>query len=82
MFRYMVELQRLYVRERSGRSEPRYVRNCRVSSDIDEDLITREQARPAAVVQMHFEHLRRHEMPCSHDQFRATRLIFLQSRGD
>jgi hypothetical protein len=54
---------------------------CRACSDIDENLIAHQHARPA-VVQPHLERFRRHEIPCSHDQFRAARLVLLQSQGD
>ena len=50
-------------------------------SDIEENLIAGQHARPA-VIQAHLERFRRHEIPCSHDQFRAARLVLLQNSGN
>jgi hypothetical protein len=52
-----------------------------VRSDIEEDLIPHQHARPA-VVQAHLDRFRRHEMPGSHDQVDAARFIVLQVHGD
>ncbi len=81
MLRHIVEFQRLDVRKRSGGIEAGYTRNCRVCSDIDENLLAHQHARPA-VIQAHLERFRRHEIPGSHDQFRAARVVLLQSHGD
>ena len=50
-------------------------------SDIDENLIAREHAR-SAVIQANLERFRRREILDPHDQFRAARLVLLQSHGD
>ena len=62
MRRQVVELQRLDMRERPGRLEAGNVRDGRVRSDVEEDLLAGQHAR-AAVVQAHLERLRRHEAP-------------------
>ena len=46
MVRHIVELQRLDVRDRSGRIEARHIRNCRVGSDVEKNLIARQNAAP------------------------------------
>jgi hypothetical protein len=81
MLRHIVEFQSLDVGKRPGRIEAGYSRNGRVCSDVEKNLIARQHARPA-VVQTHLERFRRHEIPCSHDQFRAARLVLLQMYGD
>ena len=48
MLRHIVEFHRLDIRKRSGRIEARHTRNCRVCSDIDENPIAHQHARPAA----------------------------------
>ena len=67
----------------SGRaaSRPGTSRNCRVRSEVEENLVARQHAR-AAVIQVHLERLRRHEAPAPHDQFGAARLVVLQMQGD
>jgi hypothetical protein len=81
MLRHIVEFQSLDVRKWSGRIEARYARNGRVCSNIEENLIARQHARPA-VVQVHLERFRRHEIPCSHDQFRTARFVQVKMPRD
>ena len=52
-----------------------------VRSDVEENLLARQHARPA-VIEAHLERLRRHKTPCPHDQFGAARLVVLQVRGN
>src|SRR5260370_18379009 len=77
MWRQVVELQSLNMCEGSGGLETRNARNCRVRSDVEENLVARQLARPA-VIQAHIERLRCHKTPSPHDQFSAGRLVLLQ----
>ena len=81
MRRQVVELQSLDMGERPGGLEARNIRNCRVRSDVEENLVTRQHARPA-VIQPHLERFRRHKTPAPHDQFGAGRLVVLQMQID
>ena len=65
--------------ERPGGLEAGNARNCRVRSEVEEDLVARQQAR-AAVIQADLERFRRHKTPAPHDQFGAARLVVLQMR--
>src|SRR5260221_86550 len=69
------------MRERPCRLEARNVRNCRVRSDVEENLVARQHARPA-VIQTHLERLRRHKTTRPHDQFGAARPVVLQVIGN
>jgi hypothetical protein len=60
-----------------SRLQARHIRNCRMGSDIQEDLIGREHTRPS-VVQFHLEGLRRHETAAADDQLGTARLVNLQ----
>ena len=81
MRRQVVELQSLDMGERPGGLEARNVRDCRVRSEVEENLVARQHPR-AAVIQVHLERFRCHETPGPHDQFGAARLVVLQMRGD
>ena len=81
MRRKVVEFQGLDICERPGCCEAGNIGDCRVRSDIDEDLIAGKHAR-AAVIQVHLDGLRRREAPRAHDQFGAARLIVLHMDCD
>src|SRR5215813_8922638 len=74
MWRQVVELQSLDVRERSGSGEAGNTRNCRVRSDVEEQPVARQHASPA-VIQPHLERPWCHKTPSPHDQFSAARLV-------
>jgi hypothetical protein len=74
MLRHIVEFQQLDVCKWSGRIETGHARNCRLCSDVDENLIADQHACPA-VIQAHLKRFRCHEIPGSHDQFRAARFV-------
>jgi hypothetical protein len=59
--------------EGSGGFEARNARNCRVRSDVEENLLTRP-----VVIQAHLEPFGCHKTPSPHDQFGAGRLVLLQ----
>src|SRR5260221_301686 len=67
--------------ERPCHLKARNVRNCRVRSDVEENLVARQHARPA-VIQTHLERLRRHKTTRPHDQFGAARPVVLQVIGN
>jgi hypothetical protein len=77
----IIELERLDMCERPGCFEAGNIGDRRARPDIDEDLVADEHAG-AAVVQAHFDGLRRHETPGAHDQFRAARLVVLYVLGN
>ena len=76
-WRQVAELQRLDVGKRPSRLETANGRNCRVRSDVEENLVARQRAR-AAVIQLHFERFRRDKAPASHDQLAASRIVVVQ----
>ena len=63
--------------EGSGGFEARNARNCRVGSDVEENLVARQPECPAPI-QAHLERFRCHKTASPHDQFGAARLILLQ----
>src|SRR5262249_27868057 len=65
------------MREGSSRLQARNIGNCRVRSDIKEDLVGREHTR-SSVVQFHLKRLRRYKTPTAHDQFSTAFPINLQ----
>src|SRR6202167_3576567 len=71
MRRQVIELQSVDMDERSSGLEARNGRNRRVRSDVEEDFVARQRARPA-VIQAHLERLRRHKAPAPHDQLGAA----------
>jgi hypothetical protein len=77
MWRQVVELQGLNMCEWSGGFEAGNARNCRVRSDVEENLVSRQLACPA-IIQAHLECFRRYKTPSPHDQFGAARLVVLQ----
>jgi hypothetical protein len=77
MRRQVVELQSLNMGEGSGGLETRNARNCRVRSDVEENLVAHQLACPA-VIQSHLERFGCHKTPSPHDQFGAGRLVLLQ----
>ena len=81
MRRQDVEFERFDMGHRFGGLEAWNIRNSCVRSQVDEDPGPRQRPRPA-VVQTHFERIRRNEAPTAHDQFGAAFLIVLQMRGD
>src|SRR6266436_1302353 len=81
MWRQVVEFQSLNICERSGSLEARNARNCRVRSDVKENLVARQHARPA-VIQAHLERFWCHKTPSPHDQFGSARLVVLQMHGN
>ncbi len=81
MRRQVAQLQSFDMGERPRRLEAGDVRNCRVRSEIEKNPVARQRARPA-VVQLHFECLRRRKPPASHDQFGAARLVVVQMQRD
>ena len=81
MRRQIVELESLDMGQRPGRLEARNVRDCRVRSEVEENLVARQHPR-AAVVQVHLERFRRHKTPGPHDQFGAACLVVPQMQGD
>src|SRR5215831_4081086 len=60
--------------ERPGGIEAGNARNCRVRTDVEENLVAREHAC-AAVIEAHLERLRRHKAPGPHDQLAAGCLV-------
>jgi hypothetical protein len=52
-----------------------------VRSDIEENLVARQQACPA-VIQAHLEPFRCYKTPSPHDQFGAGRLVLLQMESN
>ncbi len=81
MCRHDAEVQGLDMGERPGSLEAGNIRDCRVGSDIDEDLIAHQRAG-ATLIQQHLDGFRRHEPPFSHDQFGTARLVCLQVEGN
>src|SRR5258708_12883964 len=77
MGRQVVELQSLNMCERSGGLEAGNARNCRVRSNVEENLVARQLACPA-VIQAHLERFGCHKTPSPHDQFGAARLVLLE----
>src|SRR5215831_16959964 len=65
------------MREGSSGLQARNIWNCRMRSDIKEDLIGRQHTRPS-VVQFHLKGFRRYETSAAHDQFSAARPVYLQ----
>src|SRR6516225_6816064 len=65
------------MREGLSRLQAGHIRNCRMRSDIKEDLIGREHTR-SSVVQFHLKGFRRYKMAIARDQFGAALLIDLQ----
>src|SRR5215470_10924838 len=74
MRRQVVELQRLDMGERPGGIEAGNARNCRVRTDIEENLVARQHAC-AAVIEAYLKRLRRHKAPGPHDQLAAGCLV-------
>src|SRR5215469_3868528 len=56
------------MREGSSRLQARNIGNCRMRSDIEENLIGGEQTRSSAI-QFHLKRFRRYKTPAAHDQF-------------
>ena len=81
MRRQIVELESLDMGQRPGGLEARNVGDCRVRSEVEENLVARQHPR-AAVIQPHLERFRRHKAPAPHDQFGAACLVVLQMQGD
>src|SRR6516164_7298457 len=65
------------MREGSSRLQARNIGNCRVRSDIKEDLIGGKHAR-SSVIQFHLKRFRRYKTPAAHDQFSTAFPIDLQ----
>jgi hypothetical protein len=61
--------------------EARNVRNCRVRSDIEKNLVAGQHTRPA-VIQADLERFWHHKAPSPHDQFGAGRLVVPQMQGN
>ena len=74
MRRQIVELQRLDMGERPGGLEAGNARDCRVRTEVEENLVARQHAR-AAVIEAHLKRFRRHKAPGPHDQFGAACLV-------
>src|SRR5882724_6785158 len=81
MWRQVVELQCLNICERSGSLEARNLRNCRVRSDVKENLLARQHACPA-IIEAYLERFRCHKTPSPQDQFGSACLVVLQMRGN
>src|SRR4029077_2060489 len=81
MWRQVVELQSLNICKRSGSLEARNARNCRVRSDVEENLMARQHAR-TTIIQAHLEGFGCHKTPSPQDQFGSARLVVLQMRGN
>ena len=79
--RQIIKLQNLYVRERLGRLQARNVWNCRMRSDVEENLVGR-QLTGASVVQTYFKGFRRDKMSGANDELGAARLVDLQVLGN
>ena len=79
MRRQNVELERFDMGERLGGLEARNVGNGGVRSHIQEHLRADQRAR-SAVIEAHFDCLRRDETPVAHDQFGAACLVVAQMR--
>jgi hypothetical protein len=62
MCRHIVELESFDMGERPRRFQAGNIRNGGVRSDVEENLLAREHARPA-VVEAHLERFRRHKTP-------------------
>ena len=77
MRRHVVEFERLDMGHWLGSLHAWNARNGGVGADIEEDPLAGQQAH-AAVVETHFERLRRHKAPAPHDQFRAARGVVPQ----
>src|SRR6516225_5971320 len=65
------------MREGLSRLQAGHIRNCRMRSDIKEDLIGREHTR-SSVVQFHLKGFRRYKMAIAHDHFGSALLTDLQ----
>jgi hypothetical protein len=52
--RQVVEFERFHMGQRPGRREAGNVRDCRVRSEIEEDLLTGQQARAAVVESLRY----------------------------
>src|SRR5438093_6111145 len=81
MWRQVVEFQSLNICEQSGSLEARNLRNCRVRSDVKENLLTRQHARPA-IIEAYLERFRCHKTPIPQDQFGSACLVVLQMCGN
>ena len=81
MLRQIIEFEGLDMGERPGTLETGNVRDCRVRSEVEENLVASQHAR-AAVIQVHLERFRRHKTPSPHDQFGAARFVVLQMQGN
>src|SRR6516162_8361773 len=62
------------MREGSSRLQARNIGNCRVRSDIKENLVGREHTR-SSVVQFHLKRFWRYKKSAAHHQFGATRPV-------
>jgi hypothetical protein len=81
MCRQIIEFERLDVRQRMGVFEPGHGRNGCARANVDEHAVTDQHLR-SAVVQLHFQGLRAHELPGAHDQLGTAVLVIPQIRGD
>ncbi len=81
MRRRIVEIQCANVGKRLRITKTGTVRNRRVRSDVDDDLVAAQRAC-SAVVQLHFDRFQRNETPAAHDQLRTARRVRLQMKRD
>src|ERR1700756_4344816 len=66
----------------SGRGlEAGNARDCRVRSDIEENLVTRQHARPA-VIEAHLKRFRSDKAPSPHDQLATGCLVLVQMKAN
>src|SRR5262245_49715071 len=72
----VAELESLNVRQWPRRIEPGNLGNCRMRSDIDEDIVAGEHT-DAAVIQLHLDRLWRDKPTRTHDQLGAACLVIL-----
>jgi hypothetical protein len=65
------------MRERLRLAQTRRIRNSRMRSGIDDNLVAAQRAR-LAIVQLRFDGFRRNETPSARDQLGTARCIRLQ----
>jgi hypothetical protein len=69
------------VGKRPGGLDAWNARDCRVRSNVEKNLVTRQHARPA-VIEAHLERLRCHKAPSPHDQLGAACFVVVQMQGN
>jgi hypothetical protein len=77
----IIELERLDMRQRSGSLKAGNAGNRRMRTQVQEDPLAGKNPR-TAVVQVHFDGLRRDETPASQDQLGTTGAVVVQMQFD